>query len=269
MNMSNPLEALTLLLRIAAAGVLLITAETLVRRNVLRDQELMSWSVGSLRQGYLVRKPLGGLLDFALRYPNICGLLALRAMLAAAITLGPQAITTSPWCLCPMALLLLLFAIRNPFGQDGADQLALIIFVGAAAATLAGGRAINVYLWFIALQVCLSYATAGIAKATARGWWDGSFLVGVAATRIYGHEALAGLLARRPTLSRTLSLFLVTWESVFPLALVAPRPVAYAMIASGVLFHLSNGILMGLNDFFWLFVATYPALFYCIANRGW
>jgi hypothetical protein len=64
-------------------------------------------------------------------------------------------------------------------------------------------------------------------------------------------------------------MFLITWESTFPLVLIVPRPVAYAMVASGVLFHLSNGFLMGLNDFFWLFVAAYPALLYCIAVRGW
>jgi hypothetical protein len=269
MVLSDPLEAITWVLRIAATGVLLITAETLVRRGVLRDDGLMSWQVGSVRQAYLVRPPLGPLLEFMLRYPNICALLVFRGLLAAAIAVGPTALSTSPWCVCSMAVMLQLFAIRNPFGQDGADQMALIIFVGATVATLAGGWVINVYLWFIALQACLSYATAGIAKATAGGWWDGSFLVGIAATRIYGHEALARFLARRLALARALSIFLVIWECTFPLALIVPRPMAYAMVASGALFHLSNGILMGLNDFLWLFVATYPALLYCIANRGW
>src|SRR5262249_18587709 len=148
-----------------------------------------------------------------------------RALLAATIALGPTAFTTSPWCLCTMAAMLLLFAVRHPFGQDGADQLALIIFVGASVATLAGGRVRSVYLWFIALQACLSYATAGFAKATARGWWDGTFLVGVAATRIYGHQGLAGFLARRLAVARALSIFLVFWECTFPLVLVVPRPV--------------------------------------------
>ena len=135
MVITSPVDALTLVLRIASVGVFLVTVETLARRNVLRDDGLMSWVVGGLRQAYLVRKPLGPLLDFSLRYPNICVLLALRGLLAAVIVLGPTWLATSPWCLCPMALLLLLFAVRHPYGQDGADQMALIIFVGGAVAT--------------------------------------------------------------------------------------------------------------------------------------
>ena len=270
MVLSNPFEAFTWVLRIAAGGVLLATVETLVRRDVLRDEGLMSWRVGSLRQPHLIRGRLGKLLDIALRYPNVCVVLGLRVLVAAAIAVGPSALVGSFWLLFMMALLLLLFTIRNSYGQDGADQMALIIFVGAALATLAGGgRVISVYLWFIALQICLSYGTAGIAKASAAGWRNGTFLVGIAATRIYGHQPAAKVLGRHPVVARVLSLLIVAWESLFPLVLVAPRPVAYAMIASGFLFHLSNGFLMGLNDFLWLFVATYPALLYCIATRGW
>ena len=270
MLLSNPIEAFTWVLRIAAMGVLLVTVETMVRRDVLRDDGLMSWRVGSLRQPYLIRGQLGKMLDIVLRYPNVCVLLGLRVLVAAAIVFGSVALAGSFWLLFLMALLLLLFTIRSPYGQDGADQMALIIFIGAALATLAGGgRLIGVYLWFIALQICLSYGTAGIAKASAAGWRNGTYLVGIASARMYGHQAAAELLSRHAGLARVLSLLIVTWESVFPLVLVAPRPVAYFMIASGFLFHLSNGVLMGLNDFFWLFVATYPALLYCIATRGW
>lgn len=270
MNLANPLEAMTWVLRIASCGVLLVTVETLVRRDVLRDEGLMSWPVGKLRKGYLVRKWVGDALEMVLRYPNICVLLAVRAVLAAAMVLAPAQAVRSPWLLFPMALLVLLFAVRHPYGQDGADQMAVIIFIGAALATLGRGQLpVIVYLWFLALQICLAYATAGIAKATAAGWRDGTFLVGVVATKIYGHEQLAAALAERPVLSRSLSRMLVAWESVFPIVLLVPRPIGYVMVASGFLFHLSNAFLMGLNDFFWMFVATYPALLYCIHSRGW
>ena len=268
MVFSDATEALMWTIRLAATGVLIVSVETLVRRQVLRDENLMSWQLGSLRQGYLIRPPLGRWFDFVLGYPNICGMLVLRVLLATALAVGPRALVLSPWCLTAMALMLLLFTVRNPYGHDGADQMALIIFTSAAMATLAGGWAVKACLWFLGLQICLAYATAGIAKAMARGWLDGSYLVGIAASQMYGHQEAALFLSRKPLISRVLSISILAWESVFPLVLVAPRPVAYAMVASGFLFHLSNGILMGLNDFLWLFVATYPALLYCIAARG-
>ena len=80
--LSNPFEAFTWVLRIAAGGVLLATVETLVRRDVLRDEGLMSWRVGSLRQPHLIRGRLGKLLDIALRYPNVCVVLGLRVLVA-------------------------------------------------------------------------------------------------------------------------------------------------------------------------------------------
>jgi len=268
MVFADATEALMWIVRLAAIGVLTVSLETLVQRRVLRDENLMSWRVGSLRQVYLVRPPFGRWLDLVLGYPNVCGMLVLRGLLAAVLAAGPRALVLSPWCLSAMALMLLLFTVRNPYGHDGADQMAIIIFTSAAMATLAGGWAVKACLWFLGLQICLAYSTAGIAKATARGWLDGSYLVGIAASQMYGHQEAALFLSREPLISRVLSISIFTWESLFPLVLVAPRPVAYAMVASGFLFHLSNGFLMGLNDFLWLFVATYPALLYCIAARG-
>ncbi|HEY0758936.1 MAG TPA: hypothetical protein VGD59_06745 [Acidisarcina sp.] len=269
-DFSNPLSVFTLVLRIAAIGVLIVSVETLVRVEVFRNDGLMSWEVGCLQRPIMVRGAFGWALDRLLRYPNVNALLAVRAALAAAIIMGPANWVRSPWLVCPTAVVILLLTIRHPYGQDGADQMTVIIFIGAGL-TLLGREpwVIKVYLWFLALQVCLSYGTAGVAKATAAGWLDGSFLVGIAASQLYGHPRAGQALSVRPVLSRAISRSIVVWETAFPLVLITPRPLAYVIVATGVLFHLSNGVLMGLNNFLWLFVATYPALLYCLISRGW
>ena len=270
MDFSNPLDVFTLVLRLAAIGVLIVSVETIVSSQVLRDDGLMSWEVGCLQRPGMVCGKLGWALDRLLRYPNVFALLIIRAVLAAAVAAGPASWVRSPWLVCPMTLVILLLTVRHPYGQDGADQMTVMIFVGAGQVVLSREPwVVKIYLWFLALQVCLSYATSGIAKATAAGWRDGSFLLGIAASGLYGHQRAALALSVRPGLSRALSRSIVAWERVFPLVLVAPRPLGYVMIATGVLFHLSNGLLMGLNNFLWLFVATYPALLYCLISRGW
>jgi hypothetical protein len=45
--------------------------------------------------------------------------------------------------------------------------------------------------------------------------------------------------------------------------LIAPRPLAILLLLSGIAFHVTAAIAMGLNTFLWSFLATYPALVYC------
>jgi hypothetical protein len=60
-------------------------------------------------------------------------------------------------------------------------------------------------------------------------------------------------------------LALVLWESGFVIALIAPRPVLWMMLAAGLVFHLSCAWVMGLNTFLWAFAAGYPCVIF--ANR--
>jgi len=268
--MRAPAIACSWVTKIAAVGVLLASVESLVQPGPLKDDGLMSWRVGQVRRPYLVRGVSGAILERLLSYPTVLGLLALRILLASMILLGPVSWSIHPLLLLPLVVLLCLFSLRNPFGLDGADQMFMIIFLGGAIACLVGTpRALCLYLWFVALQSCLAYATAGIAKATARGWRDGTFLVGVAATRMYGQASLARLLKRLPWLATGLSRVLISWESLFPLVLLVPKPVALCFLAGGCLFHLLNGLLMGLNTFLWAFLSTYPAILFCVQMRGW
>jgi hypothetical protein len=263
-------ETIAMVVRLAGVSILISTAEMLVRPSVLRDDGLMSWGVGSLRRPYLIRGVVGRVLDRLLRYPDVLALFALRGLLALAIVLGPTRIATSAWAAVAMSALLVLFAIRHPYGQDGADQMALIVFVGLVPATLCPTPAIEfAYLWFVTLQSCLAYATAGWAKAVAPGWRDGTYLVEIMATRIYGHPRLATFLSGHPALARAMARSLIVWECAFPLVLLVPPPVALGFLASGLCFHLANGYLMGLNTFFWSFFAPYPAILYCVQHRGW
>ena len=267
---ASPEAAFVLVIRIGAVGVLLTSIELIVDRRLLWTGGLMSWTVGQVRRRYLVHGLTGAAFDWLLRYPNVLGMLALRAALAAVILFGPDRLVLGPILVPAIALLLALFTLRNPYGLDGADQMFLILFVGGALPCLDPNPFTRtIYLWFVAFQACLSYTTAGIAKATAGGWWDGSYLTGVFATRMYGAAGFARALRKYPPLAKTLSLALITWESLFPLSLIAPEEVTAAFLIVGCGFHVANAFLMGLNTFLWAFLATYPAIVFCVRSRGW
>ncbi len=230
----------------------------------------MSWSVGRLRAALLIKGPFGTALNWISSYPNVLGLLILRSVLASVILLGPSTIVMSPWITGSIASLTLLFIIRTSYGHDGTDQMLLIVFIGLAISEIVGTvLTLNAYLWFLAFQSCFSYGTAGFAKASAKGWRDGTYLIGICSTRIYGNTAIGSFLNSKPVLAKWLACLVIVWECSFPLVLLLPLPLALVILGGGVLFHLINSYIMGLNTFLLTFLSTYPAILYFIQTRGW
>ena len=263
-------EAVAAVAKLAAVSVLVSSTEYLVRPRHLRDDGLMSWTVASVREQWLVTSPIGLMLQIALSYPRVLVMIVIRAMLALIVVLGPASLTSNPLILGLLALTSMLLMLRNIYGQDGADHMLTIVYVsltlGAVVATPAAQTAC---LWFIALQGCLSYATAGIAKVTAARWRDGTYLVRIMGNQCYGNPVVCDYLNPRPQLARWFARFIIVWESAFPMVLLLPSEVAAAILITGALFHLSNAFVMGLNTFFWSFISTYPAILYCVYTRPW
>jgi len=263
-------EAVAAVAKLAAVSVLISSAEYLVRPRHLRDDGLMSWTVANVREQWLVTSPIGSVLQIALSYPRVLGMIVVRAMLGLTVVLGPASLTANPVVLGLLALTTMLLMLRNIYGQDGADHMLTIVYVSLTlGALVATPTARTACIWFIALQGCLSYATAGIAKATALHWRDGTYLVRIMGTQCYGHPMVCDYLSLRPQLARWFARLIIVWESAFPVVLLLPSDVAVGMLIIGALFHLSNAFVMGLNTFFWSFVSTYPAILYCVQTRPW
>jgi hypothetical protein len=119
---------------------------------------------------------------------------------------------------------------------------------------------------FIALTMIVSllassYVVAGLAKLLEPAWRNGRaldfFLVHHPLSR---GRALAHLLrSRRLLLAASWSL--LAFEISFPCAFFSPR-LAGVYLAIGVGFHVTNALLFGLYRFVWIWIATYPALYW-------
>jgi hypothetical protein len=237
---------------------------------LLSDDGLLSWRVGSLRRTWASKGALHRFLDSLFRYPNVLLIVAVYTLLASIILVLPIEYAGRPWLVIPLAACTCILFLRNNYGFDGADQLMWLIFAALVPVSLVGTDETKIaYLWFIAAQVSLAYGVAGIAKAAAKGWRDGIFLAGIVGTKIYGYPKLAAWLVRRPRQAIVHSRMIIFFECSFLLMIVMPLPVALFWLLAGLVFHLINAFIMGLNTFVWAFAAAYPALLYCLLMRGW
>lgn len=266
---SDAHTAVIVVAKMVALGMLICSLEYLRRPNSLDDAGLMSWPITRLRHQRLATGLVGASLDVAVRYPSVLVVLAVRAALAVAVLVLPGPFAVSPVLIVPLALTTLLILLHSSYGLDGADQMLWILVAGLALVTWSSADyAPRLYLWFVALQGCLSYFVAGVAKLSARGWRDGSFLVAIAQTSMYGRQRISAFLAAQRHTATAISWLIILWESAFPTVLVAPHPIAAVLLCVGVAFHFVNAFVMGLNTFFVAFVATYPAIAFCVESRG-
>jgi hypothetical protein len=261
--MLNPDVYIFVISLIACTGAAVATLEWIACRPQLKDDGLFSWKVIGSRDSAVGDSWWCKLLNWVLSFRPFLGLLAVRV---AALVALPAALRVGHGALAALSVIILtslLMHFRSPWGMDGSDQMLTQIFGALFLAQLAGTTlATQAALWFIALQACLSYATAGIAKAVSPYWHGGNAVFAIFNTRTYGYEPIARFLIAQPALTRAMTFGAVFMESAFPLALVAGYPGCLLFIGWGFTFHLMNAGVMGLNSFLWAFTATYPAVIY-------
>ena len=149
-------------------------------------------------------------------------LLWLRLFASLALFLCPA--NALVWLLIAITLLT---AIR--FGgslNGGSDAMTMVVL---SSRLVPWGRT------YLAVQLTLSYFVAGLVKLRLPEWRNGRALT-----------ALTGLPAG-------LSWPALLWECSFPLAWFCPAP----YLTVGALFHLINTRRLGLNRFFWIWLAAY------------
>jgi hypothetical protein len=245
------------ILALWAVGATIGTLEWLAILREFRPDGLYTWRILRLRFG--VPRPLR-LRTFGER--SVRALLLARLAAIVALLLTPLGSVVSAMTLALLVVTTLAFTWRRGFGDDGSDRMNAVVLLTAflCVGPHSTRFTLQIGLWFIALQACLAYATAGFAKLRSPSWRDGEALVRVFSTETYGFAPLGRRLAARRGLARALAWTVIAMETLFPLCLVLPAPWGWAFLAWGVLFHLLSAVLMGFNTFVWAFVATYPAI---------
>ena len=116
---------------------------------------------------------------------------------------------------------------------------------------------------FITAQTCLCYLTSGMGKVISPVWRKGTAIRGILNTATYANTLAARVLRHRNVPVWPASWAVIIFELSFPLVLVAPTRLMFVLLVLGIIFHLGNALVMGLNTFLWTFLAAYPAVWYC------
>jgi len=158
--------------------------------------------------------------------------------------------------------LLISLHFRGSF-NGGADSMTLVVLSGLSVALLFthNPQATHAALLYIAVQSLLSYLVAGFAKLRKAKWRSGQALANYLQKSSYDVPSVVRAWSRRPALCFASSWALMLFEFALLPALF-DETALLGWMALGALFHLTNFAIFGLNRFFFIWISTYPALYY-------
>lgn len=247
---------------LACVAVILDAIEIISERQQYGSNGIYNYAVLKTSYKWMIKGWIAPVLDTVLNYPCYLYLVVLQLVVAFLIISHLFASLSLPFVVV-ILLIHLLSHLRNRYGLDGSDQMQAILFASLTIFYLSPDPFVKqCCLWFICLQALLSYFTAGCAKARSAAWRDGTAMNDIMSTTSFGSKGFALVLAQKPLLSKMMCWAVIVFECAFPLLAFAGVRVCFVFIAVGILFHLSTAMFMGLNSFFWSFVATYPAILF-------
>jgi hypothetical protein len=154
--------------------------------------------------------------------------------------------------------LFLIVKLRGPYaGASDAMLLQILLTLTGVALFPEYERWFFVYL---GIQVTLSLFLSGIHKTFHSQWWSGKALGRALRLETLDIPKRLQALSRSRRLTQALSAILLTFELSFPIVVFAPDLRA-PYVALALCFHVLNAYAFGLNRFFWVWLAAYPALF--------
>ncbi len=167
----------------------------------------------------------------------------------------------SEWaCLALMIhALFILKRFQGPY-NGGSDRMSLLILACLCMVHFAPSFQWKEYAFgYLSIQLILSYVVSGWVKITNRDWRRGQALQDV--FQFSAYPACEGFrsLAHHKTLLYVMSWAVMLFELLFPLALLT-QPLLIIGLVIATIFHLANAFLFGLNRFFWIWLAAYPAI---------
>jgi hypothetical protein len=202
-------------------------------------------------------------LDFIFNKPGVFIILFIRLLCSICLFIDPISQATV-YLLAIVVITSLLLTIRISIGNDGSDQMSVIIAISLFISFLFHDPKIEaISLYFIATQSILSYVMAGLAKMLAKKWRSGVAIFQIMNTESYGSEPIANYLhGASPVIAKNMAWNVMLFEALFFTVVILPYPYFLIFFIWGLLFHFYNAVIMGLNNFFWVFLATYPAIVY-------
>jgi hypothetical protein len=261
----NPFSVLRFVEILLSAILVLQTLEYWILRRELRPDGLFPWSL--LKEDFRSTPEwLRTVLDSIYQSRVFEALLIVRLIVCVGVLFLPSLGLALSSLQLGLSLLIL-WRWRGAF-NGGSDFLTLILlFViwlshlfpnDGSAASLAVARG---GLWYVTLQVCLSYFISGWVKVIRPAWRSGEALRGFLQTTVIDRPSRVTKWMQRPWQFKLVTWVVLVFELAFPLSLFSGRYAVFFLVV-GVLFHGVNHLVFGLHRFFWVWLAAYPAVYF-------
>lgn len=238
---------------------ILQSLEYLLIRNTFSDIGI--WKYKDIKNDFeIFPKFVQKTLDLLLNY-KVFILIVFFRLLASCFYLFESSLLIS--ILLLIINLLIALRWRGTF-NGGSDYMAIIILTSLIIFSLSPnadfGKAAIYYLSF---HLASSYFYAGLVKIRNREWRSGIALKEFMSLTIFKENIDLNKLFSNLSFNKMLSYFIILWELLFPLAFL-DKNIAIVMLTIGILFHLFNAYIIGINRFFYIWLAAYPVVFYYI-----
>lgn len=254
---------------LALTRTLTMFALTLQLIEILRLRKLLAplapWAWQRARYDFKDAQLLGAFFDFIFAQRTFTVILIAQFALVLAVFFD---IHHSAIALTTIFLISLLISIRfRGTFNGGSDSMTLILLMALMLTAYFPGRTgiIKVALIYITIQSGLSYFIAGFVKIKTAGWRSGRTLSNYLTSSAYDVPEWVKKSMNSPNIAFIAAWVTMLFELSFVLMFSAPR-IAPLWLACGMVFHLANFVTLGLNRFFWIWVATYPAIFWCATH---
>jgi hypothetical protein len=162
-------------------------------------------------------------------------------------------------------LLHILFCLRfRGTFNGGSDMMTNVLLTGITIGMLPFLRSQEMALFYVAIHSLISYFKAGVVKIRHKDWRTGLAIPHFLKRSVFhSGRRLGDFFLRHHKVSFFLSWATLLFELTVPLVLFS-KPFFAFWLGWAFLFHIGVYLLFGLNRFFWLWIATWPAISYVV-----
>lgn len=243
---------------ISAIGVVVSGLEWLALKKHFSEDNLFSWKVR--KKGLYFFLKYTKLLEYIYSRKFILTLITIKVFSAiiVLIFINDDSIIILPLIL--ISTISIILSLKTYIGYNGADQLIKITFITTSLCILFKSEvAYSIGLIFLSVQLIISYATPGLMRIFQKDWRNGNHLIYITRQHTYGNKYLFKVLKENLIFCKVSSYGIALFEIGSVVAFLLPLEFVIYYLIIGVLFHISNSIIMGLNTFLWAFIGVYPA----------
>lgn len=250
--------------KLIALAVLQQALELLALRPIYSPSGIWRWQ--DVRLDFSFLPPTARMcLDRVLDYPAFVGLLLLQALVSAYVLL-----VSDPSVFATLFLLFgcIVTAARwRGTVNGGADSMTVLVLtaVSLGSCDTPGGTLYRFSLWYLALQLALSYFVAGVVKLRSADWRAGLALPAFISHPPYEAPNKLQALLRSRFWAVAASWSVIGFELLFPIAFFG-EIAALTMLLIAFTFHLANCYAFGLNRFLLAWASAYPVVYYCAGS---